>query len=156
MIGQFADMGIRALVSVLLANMGLTGCQPRNRFTTPVETMQSLCNAIERKNWAAAGECFTEEMRQRHRDAISTERFYKTDYWMDSVTFHNMFGPILILPPPASFEIVQQDPERARVKVRYSDPRDKDIRVRNVELVRDDSGNWKIRELYPRKGQGGS
>ena len=152
---QVATMGLRAFVSVLLANLGLTGCQPRNRFATPVETMQSLRNAIERKNWAAAGECFTDEMRQRHRDAISTERFYKTDYWMSSVTFHNMFAPILILSPSADFEIAQQDPEQARVRVRYSDPRDKDIRVRNVELVRDAAGNWKIRELYPHAEQGG-
>jgi len=52
---------------------------------------------------------------------------------MSSVTFHNMFGPIPILSPSADFEIAQQDPKQARVKVRYSDPRDKDIRVSGQE-----------------------
>jgi hypothetical protein len=143
-------MGNLEMRLAIVAIIGFLGCHVPARFTTPVETVQTLERALVAKDWKRASECFTDEMRRENAAAIETSAFYMTDYWVGSVTVQNFLKPIPILSKSADLQLVDSDSESATVRIVYPDPADKEVRLRLVKLKRAADGNWRIGELFGR------
>jgi hypothetical protein len=142
------------LVSLLSLNtivvLGLIvtpGCL-KDQQSDPVAALESLRSAIIREDWDSARQFFSDDMQRANSEAIGLEQFYRLDYWRRTKTVHNLFASPLILTKDAKFGIVEQTDELAIVSISYPDVREKDVRLQRISLRRDQSGHWKVAEIF--------
>jgi hypothetical protein len=117
-------------------------------YADPVSTVETLQDAIADKDWDLARQSFSSEIQQLNAGAISSERFYKIDYWRRTRTMQNLFVSPLILPESAEFRVADQSDNETMIAVSYPDARDKDLRLQQITLRRDPAGQWKVVEIY--------
>ena len=122
-------------------------------YTSPIATMQTLQKAMSDGKWSIAKECFTNEMRRENAQTIGSRTFYLTDHWTKSVGVTNLFWPVLIFDKRANFVVASDSGSWAKIAVKHSPPREKDVRLQSVKLANTTDG-WKVAELYEQTSPG--
>lgn len=125
----------------------ITACD-KPSLSDPLSTMKTFQAAVAQKNWQAAQKCLCDEIIRNNPQGIASGDIYFVDYWIDTRTIQNAFRPYPVIDRFARFSVVEIKGAHARLLVEYTNPRDKDIRLMMITLIKDSSKQWKIAEFY--------
>ena len=123
--------------------MSLTSCRVKKDFTSPVNTLKTLQQAIDKTNWELASLCFKDEILITYEKEMKQKGFY----FMNTGTTQSLFKDLPIISKDAQFKLLKIENERAFVSIIYSKARDKDGRLREMTLTKTSAAEWKIDKL---------